>query len=383
MLGTPTLWTAIQVDLHSEGSVNILQLYLERSQACFISATLEHRTKLKDESEDLISERLHQIVVHIDRISWLKVVVGDWGGEFMLTSFRDLAALNLRHLEVVKLSDYYDWDPIELFSAGAPELRVLKLYDQKLRLPLPQWAASLTHLELRQNYRLEEDGTSQALHELLGQCSSLIHLYLDISFTTLERRVRLPFLESLHLKVSGAEDNFDLLATVLIFDTPSLTEFAIDGVHGDQIFELFSTKSLTHTTSFPALTSFCFVGAPQRRCERTITFPETISLRPFQLFPALSSVSLINTCFMANLLKGVVVPTSELWPVLGTVALSPRATALAGVVDVVFTVLDVMHAHHHHGPTFRFSPMLLHLDDWQEHGIDVKIFEAFDPMDVL
>ncbi|KAJ7214731.1 hypothetical protein B0H12DRAFT_1155085 [Mycena haematopus] len=380
MLGTPTLWTVVQVDLHSEGSANILQLYLARSQACSISLTLEHRTKLREESEDLISERLHQIVVHINRISWLRVVVGDWGGEFMLPPFRDLAALNLQHLEVVKLCDWYDWDPIELFSAGAPGLRFLKLYDQKLRLPLPQWAASLTHLELRRYYGSEEDGTSEALDEILGQCSSLVHLYLDISFTTLKRRVRLPCLECLHLKIPGADDTFDLLAAVLIFDTPSLTEFAINGVHGDQILELFNT-TLTDT-SFPALTSFYFVATYNCYCERTMLFPEMISLRPFRPFPALSTVSLINICFTANLLKCFVAPTSELWPVLGTVALSPRAAALGGVRDVVLDAIS----HHRPGqllPTFKLSPVLLHLEDWHEHGIDAKIFKTFEPADVL
>ncbi|KAJ7214735.1 hypothetical protein B0H12DRAFT_1155096 [Mycena haematopus] len=112
-------------------------------------------------------------------------------------------------------------------------------------------------------------------------------------------------------------------------------------------------------------------------------FPEATSPRLFQLFPALSSLFLINICFTTNLLKGVVVPTSVLWPVLGIVALSPRAAALRGVRDVV---LDVMHPHHHYGllpPTFRLSPMLLHLEDWPEHDIDVKTFETFEPADVL
>ncbi|KAJ7214733.1 hypothetical protein B0H12DRAFT_1155087 [Mycena haematopus] len=382
MLGTPTLWTVIQVDLHSEGSVNILQLYLERSQACFISATLQHRSRLRHESKDLISERLDQIVVHINRISWLKVVVGHWGGEFMLTPFRHLAALNLRHLEVVKLSQRRGRGPIELFSVGAPALRFLKLHDQQLRLPLPQWATSLTHLELWQYYGPREDGTSEVLYEFLGGCSSLVHLCLDISDKTLERRVRFPFLETLYLKVSGTEDDFDLLATVLIFDTPSLTELAIKDVHGDQIIELLSTKSLTHT-SFPALTSLYFASTDECACERSIPFPEKNSLPPFQLFPALSSLSLINICSTENLLKGVAVPTSELWPILGTIALSPGTTDLGGVRDVVSNVMLLHHLHGLLPPTFKLSSTLLNLEDWQEHSIDAKIFETFDPADVL
>ncbi|KAF7344474.1 hypothetical protein MSAN_01929100 [Mycena sanguinolenta] len=372
MVGTPELWAFVQVDFRSEGSVKILQLYLQRSQTCPISATLQHRSSLDQASEDLIVERLAQIIRHINRISWLRIEVGNLGAEFLLAPFRDLTALNLEHLEVVNLIRY-QWGPIELFSCGAPGLRFLKLYHQKLQYPPPQWVASLTHLELRHHRR------GIALDATLGQCSMLVHLFLDLSFTKLERRARLPFLKSLFLVVPWAEDDFDLLATVTVFDTPSLAECAIDGVHGDQIFDLLSATSPADV-SFPALTAFSFVNTHTCPCERNMTFPDMASPPSFQLFPALSSLSLVNICFSANLLKGVAVPTSDAWPVLGTAALSPRVDAFEGVRDVV---LDAMHAHRLHGlrfPTFRLSPAFLNFEDWQEHSIDVK---SFEPADVI
>ncbi|KAJ6495338.1 hypothetical protein C8R45DRAFT_167853 [Mycena sanguinolenta] len=375
MVGTPALWAVVQVDFRSEGSVKILQLYLERSQNRPISATLRHRSMLNADAEDLITARLAHIVQNINRISWLRIEVGNWGAEFLLTPFRDLAALNLEHLEVVNLIDY-QWGPIELFAA-APRLRFLKLYDQHLPSPAPQWVVSLTHLELRHH------GRDIALDATLGQCHLLVHLFLDLSFTKLERRVHMPFLKSLFLVVSGAEDDFDLLATVIIFDTPSLTECAIEGVHGDQIFELLSAKRLADH-SFPALTALSFVNTHGAcRCESTITFPAVASPSLFQFFPALSALSLVNICFAANLLKGVIVPPSEAWPILGTVALSPRAAALGDVRDVV---LDAIHAHRNlglHLPAFRLSPAFSDFEDWRGHGIDAKLFQPVDVIQFL
>ncbi|KAJ7028702.1 hypothetical protein C8F04DRAFT_1265661 [Mycena alexandri] len=42
IVGTAALWTLIEVDLGLEGSTEILKLYLERSEACSIWATIQY-----------------------------------------------------------------------------------------------------------------------------------------------------------------------------------------------------------------------------------------------------------------------------------------------------------------------------------------------------
>ncbi|KAJ6495346.1 hypothetical protein C8R45DRAFT_986884 [Mycena sanguinolenta] len=252
MVGTPALWTVLKVDLRfAIGlSLEILQLYLERSQKCSIAVTLEHTGRRGAQESE--TEPLALLIPHISRISWLRVV-GAWRGQSsLLAPFRDLAAPNLQHLEVINLNHYSAPDPIEVFSGGAPRLRSLKLSEQKLPSPVSQWAASLTHLELRRCWPGNID-----LDEILDKCSLLVYSLLDMSRVRLKRRARLLFLQTLHLVLPGMDDDFDLIGMVTIFDTPSLTECAIDGVHGDQIFELLSAKRPTDD-SFPALTAlFC------------------------------------------------------------------------------------------------------------------------------
>jgi hypothetical protein len=380
MLGTPALWTHAAVDLHVKGSVEIFELYVARSQECTISATLQLRSELKDEStRDLVAERLRQIVRHIDRIGRLRVV---GGGQLIVDSFCDLAAPNLRRLEVVKLG-HSSWGGAKLFLGGAPKLTFLELHDLRLELPIPQWAASLTHLELRHD-REELDGNSETLDEILVQCPLLMYLHLDIGAMKVQRQFHIPSLKSLFLVVSGHDDAYDWLATIDSFDTPSLTEFGIDGLHGDHIFELCNCRSFPRA-SFAALTSFCFVNRCACHCETSIPFPDidTTSHPPFGLFPALSSLTLVNECFAPNLLRGLVVPSSDTWHVLGTVALTAGTTAAEGVRGAV---LDAVRSHQQHGlplPRFRLAPALSSLEDWEGHGIEVEKFEPAEVLDVF
>ncbi|KAJ6495400.1 hypothetical protein C8R45DRAFT_170122 [Mycena sanguinolenta] len=377
MVATPTLWTLVEVIPGWDESIELLNLYFGRSQNCLVTLVLRHPTWVNQRwegGEELVRVAKHvaQILLHIHRVSRLSVFATRLGTEPLLGMFRDVKAPNLEQFSVTSL-DNYPWSPVDHFFAETPKLRSLKIFESTLRRPLPQWAVSLTHLELR-SYEGDED----PLEEFLGECSSLGYLYLDISSAVLEHRVHLPCLERLHLDFSGSEEVLDLLAVVNIFDTPALTELGINGAHGDQVFELLHTKSLPHA-SFPALRSFSFVSKHtwDCACEIKMPFPDAISL-PFQLFPALSSLTLIDICFAANLVKGVVKPTSATWPVLKTVALSPREDAVEDVRDAV---LDAMRSYVQHGlpiPTFRLCPALSSLEDWQENGMTVQAFNAAD-----
>ncbi|KAF7344440.1 F-box domain-containing protein [Mycena sanguinolenta] len=380
MIGSPALWTLIEADLHSEGSVEILGLYLERSQNYSLAVTLQHRSELREDSErELATKRLNQLVPHINRISWLRIAVQEWGGDLLLAPFRDLAAPILQHLEVVNLIDYYHWDPIALFSAGAPRIQFLKVYDQKIQLPASQWTSTLTHLELRRYHRLADlfDG-NKSFDKVLAYCPSLIYLYLDMEWASLDHQVQIPSLQTLHITIS---ESHELMKIIDIFDAPSLTELTIMGVHGFELFELFNSTSLPRA-SFPALASLCFVKNNNSTCycERNIPPPPRAPFTPFQLFPALSSLSLINICFTSRIVEGVVIPTSAMCPILQTIALSPRTAAMEAVRSAV---LDAMCSYLRYGrslPTLRLSPALACSEDWQKHGIAV---EKFDPTSIL
>ncbi|KAJ6495394.1 hypothetical protein C8R45DRAFT_987217 [Mycena sanguinolenta] len=380
MVGTPVLWTSIEGELDSSRSFSVLRLYLERSQKCPIALTLRQRWAFPDSDRRLrlkILVPLHasEIILHFNRVSRLIVLATRWGIELMLRPFLDLAAPNLQHLEVTNLFDEYPWSPVELFLAGAPRLQVLRLYALTLELPVPQWATSLTHLELRRS-RAKGDKTKKALKEFLGQCSMLVYLYLDVSSTVLQGRVHLPSLESLYLDFSGSErGRLNLPAIVNFFDAPSLADLGVNNVHGDQIFELLMTPSLPGI-SFSALTSLSFVSTfLECDCEHSRTFPHSSPLPATELFPAVSSLTLLNICFTPNIVKGLLA-----WPVLRTVALCPRADAME---DVRVAVLAAMRSYVQHGvtiPVFRLAPALSRLRHWQENGM---VVEALNPSEAL
>ncbi|KAJ6495378.1 hypothetical protein C8R45DRAFT_987137 [Mycena sanguinolenta] len=370
MIGSPTLWTVVEVDLNFEGSVEILGLYLERSQDFPLAVAFQHRSGLLPGAvPELVIKRLSRIVLHINRISWLRIVPLDRPGDALFAPFRDLAAPALQHLEVVNMSHSRSsqWAPIELFSAGAPRIRFLRVYGRKLQWPAP-WASSLTHLELRRYHNFDQ---------VVVHCPSLIYLYLDMEWVPLDRRVHIPSLRSLYITSSGT---FHLMRIPGIFDTPSLNELTIMGVHGIEIFEFFGSTSFPRAF-FPALASLCFLNNEQMDyCERHDTIPQT-PCAPFRLFPALSSLSLIDVCFTSHIVKAIA-PTSATCPVLQTIALSPKTAATE---DVRSAVLDAIHSYLQYGrplPTLRLSPALASCEGWQKHGLGIAV-EKFDPTDVL
>ncbi|KAK7044533.1 hypothetical protein R3P38DRAFT_168033 [Favolaschia claudopus] len=386
LLASPALWSIVDVALHSEGSLAIFELYFERSRACpigiGISLTLQHVRPIEYEENDLIAERLGRITRHLDCIWELKIEVNAWQGEVLLALFGDLVAPNLRRLEVLDLLDRYDLGPVEIFSGGAPKLRYLRIYDVTLQLPVP-WAASLTHLELRRD-REGLDRHSQNLTGILAQCPSLVDLYLDFSFiASWEHRFHMPSLKRLDLKVNGTPDDFDFLHAIDSFATPSLTEFTINGVHGDQICELLTSNGLPQA-SFPALKSISFVDSGACRCQtqNEISFPDTATIAaspPLRLFPVLSSLSLINVCFGSNLVRSIVTPHADGWPTLTAVTLSPKQPDAESMDSAILAATNSYRERGLPLPRYRICPSLVCLRNWDEFGLDT---DKFDPTDM-
>ncbi|KAF8213965.1 hypothetical protein K438DRAFT_1802645 [Mycena galopus ATCC 62051] len=381
VIGTSALWTLVETDFRSEGSVEILKLYLERSQPRGISVSLRMHDYRRNRIVDQFSlrasivDRLSYIVPHIGRIWRLSITVPDRSTE-LLAPLRHLAAPRLQHLEIVKDRISLAWDSTELFSAGAPKLTVLKMDGFKPRAPLPPWSSSLTHLELW-NGTGDLDAVLM-LAAITEQCTSLVHLYLWLYWRDPSGdRFHIPSLKTLHLSIPHSENSDYLLRILDLFDTPALTKLIAHNAHCELVYGLFRTGSLPRTF-FPALTSLSFVNEGVCPCGEDIPISETC-FPPRKIFPALSSITLINQC-LTPALVGYMLYAGSAWP-LRTLTLCPQSD----FSDVLFALRDGIQTRRESAytiPKFRLSPALFYLiqDDFEANGVEAEIF---DPTEIV
>ncbi|KAF8213742.1 hypothetical protein K438DRAFT_1804569 [Mycena galopus ATCC 62051] len=359
-VGAPALWTLVEADLDKKGWAEILKLYLERSLTCTISVIL-----LESENTPSIEKiALERIVLDVHRIRTLKIAFTGWGAD-MLNPFRDVAAPHLEHLELVDAPSQMGLMSVAMFLPGAPRLSFLKL--DSIQLTATPWIASLTHLELWGN-----SGNSNDLVALTAQCPMLVHLYLDGVYPGVDRqRFHIPTLKSLHLWISEEHQSGYLVALVDLFDTPALTELMVEGTHGVQIYTLLNSTSLPHS-SFPALISLSFVSEGSCACE-TLDYFLYLS-PPFTLFPTLTKLTLINQCFTCELIRDLLGPTSQTWPLL-ELRICPRR----GVLEEVCDALEVAaHSKRERGeplPKVKLFRSRTSLENWDERRArDVEMF---------
>ncbi|KAJ6588353.1 hypothetical protein B0H19DRAFT_1098917 [Mycena capillaripes] len=160
IIGAPTLWTLVEINLDAARSVDIFKLYLKRSGACNMWLSLHHSTargrRLGDieRERNLVVDRLRQISPHFDRIGWLHMKLSTQWAELheeLFAPLRHIAAPNLQHLEIKFVDDLNFYTAasgrIELFSLGAPRLSFVKMIGI-IPFTVPPWTASLTHLEV-------------------------------------------------------------------------------------------------------------------------------------------------------------------------------------------------------------------------------------------
>ncbi|KAJ7878672.1 hypothetical protein B0H13DRAFT_2052252 [Mycena leptocephala] len=343
VVGSPELWTLVDVNCDADGSDEILKLYMERSRACLISATLRGSNKGIAYYYKLLAERFSQIVPHMDRIWRLRI-----------------------HLEITnEIQDYDDyWITVEIFSSGAPRLSFLKMNGIKLHVQAAsQWTASLTHLEVLGGYHSADWTNNNFLAAIATQCPLLPYL------PPSERRFDLPALQFLHILVLDGEDEAYLLEMIDLFDTPALTELIIDNTHGDQIFSLFNATSFPHS-SFPALTSLSFINRDSCTCESDIPFSSTISSPPLALFPALSSLALGNQCFTQEFITDILGPSSQPWPQLQTITLCPKEDTFDAVRDALEDAVNLKRQRGQPIPAIR---LFRALEDLQGNGAEPEI----------
>ncbi|KAJ6588361.1 hypothetical protein B0H19DRAFT_1057559 [Mycena capillaripes] len=370
IIGAPALWTLVEAKLDAEGSVEILKLYLERSGACSIWVALQHST----EQHNLVMEPLRLLVPHIHRIWRLRIEFSTtWEDqELDLAPLRKIAAPNLQHLEITRgIEPVYSEGAvcIELFSSGAPKLAFAQIHGF-IPFPAPSWTASLTRLEFWGGH-----DAGDGVFQFASQSPLLVYLHLDIRIFPEGERFHLPSLKSFHITISDGMEADYLVEIFALFDTPALTEFTINRAHCDQICGLFNADSLL--SSFPALTSLSFVNTDPCLCEEEEEF-NTMSPPPF---PALSSLTLINICFMQNIVDEILGPAAQPWSLLDTLTLCPKDDA-SPAVDVA--VRDAVRARREDGlslPRLRLAEGLM--TALEEDEVDVEGMEMFDPQDVL
>ncbi|KAJ7164892.1 hypothetical protein C8R46DRAFT_300308 [Mycena filopes] len=369
IIGAPTLWTLLELDLHHEELTEIAQLYLTRSRACHLSAFLYEMEDI--DNDDLIAERIRVLVPHLPRIRTLRLSIYVDPG-VALSPLRHVLAPNLERLEILNNLDPNDvhQTAFEIFSLGLPKLTSFKMKHAAPHLPLPPWTVGLTRLEFRSD-------DMSLVTTIITQSSSLVHLSLGLVDLTIGR-LCLPSLKFLRISIDSRRQDY-LHAVFDLFDTPALTEFMIHGTHAHQIHALLHSTSLPHS-SFPALTALIFANdADDCRVIGDVHHP----IPPPRLFPVLSSLTLIRLCFTSDLV-GMLASTAHPWPLLKTLTVCPSEREVVAVSDVLWN--NARSAKHRALPRFRLSDSLLtgirrrERKSGEESGMDM---ELFDPTELM
>ncbi|KAF7366810.1 hypothetical protein MSAN_00939300 [Mycena sanguinolenta] len=170
-----------------------------------------------------------------------------------------------------------------------------------------------------------------------------------------------------------------LLHSVDLFDTPSLTEFVVEGTHGDHIYTFLNSTSILRS-SFPALASFSFISEDYN-CPCDITtgcsVDRRISASSFAPFPALSTLTLINQCFTAYLVRDLLGPGSQPWPLLKKVTLCPPESSFDDVRDALQGAMDSKRQCGQPFPEVKLFHPLPDPENWHDSSftsVEVEVF---------
>ncbi|KAK7053998.1 hypothetical protein R3P38DRAFT_2853779 [Favolaschia claudopus] len=368
----PTLWANIQASLDSletrQGLGEILRLYLRRSIPINVSVSL----KVLIASDVLRTEWLPDIASAINRVERLYVVLSseedDLGDEFM--PLRYLAAPNLRHLEIANVNVQSKYRcAVQLFSAGAPKLSSVRMCGF-FPAPPPSWKSALTHLVIdNQGHIFDTD--DEVMLSILKPPISLVCLCLDLSALPSAHQICIPSLKDLSLHLMAWQDVEYFEEIIDLIECPALTTLTIVGSHGDQVYSLLYKPR----PSFPALNTVTFTNDDHFNgcgygCENDVPFsPTTRPLGGPPSFPALSSLVLVNHCFMWKLVREILGPNPPPLPQLETLTLCPTV----GIPDVRHALQDVVRNSSRRLPKLRLSPSVYFWEDWGESRADVEV----------
>ncbi|KAK7053982.1 F-box domain-containing protein [Favolaschia claudopus] len=396
IIAAPALWTNISISLSiswkklqdRQQYEEILRLYLRRSIPLTVSVSLRIVVFFLAGVVELFTKWLHQIAPEMERVRSLSVDLGleadDMG--LALAPLRHLAAPNLVSLNITNHNTSSLLRcPFELFSSGTPKLSSVQL-NGLLPFPIPSWmsSSSLTHLEVRAGQKDLIGDDTALLSSIVMRPIALVHLHLDltgvVSTAPTDPQFRIPSLQSLSIHINENHNQLHLAFILDLFDCPVLTELAIAGSHGDQIFYLFQllVPSVPRST-FPVLRSLSFIYEYAEGCscrEDTFLGSRIDHSNGTLLFPALSSLSLVGQCFTARLVKEILGAQALPWPHLKTLTLSP----IKSISDVRKALQDAVQRSPLPIPKLRLGQALFFLEDWQDGRVDV---EVFDPEEIL
>ncbi|KAK7062329.1 F-box domain-containing protein [Favolaschia claudopus] len=373
-LAAPALWTNISISLsiswkklqdrqHYE---EILSLYLRRSIPLKVSVSLRVVIFFMAGVVELFTKWLHQIAPDMERVRSLSIDLGLQADDLGLAfaPLRYLAAPNLVYLDITNHNTNTLYRcPFELCSLGTPKLSSVRL-DGLLPFPIPSC------------------DDAALLSSIVARPIALVDLRLDLtgvaSSAPTDPQFRIASLQSLRIHINENYNQPHLAFILDLFDCPALTELAIAGSHGDQIFYLFQLPSVPRST-FPVLRSLSFIYEYAEGCscrEDTPLGSRIDDSNGMLLFPALSSLSLVGQCFTARLVKEILGAQALPWPHLKTLTVSP----VNSISDVRKALQDAVQRSPQPIPKLRLGQALFFTEDWQD---DRGHVEVFDPEEML
>ncbi|KAK7062295.1 F-box domain-containing protein [Favolaschia claudopus] len=391
IVAAPALWTNISISLSiswrklqdRQQYEEILRLYLHRSIPLKVSVCLGIVIPSTDGVIELFTNWLHRVAPEMERVRSLSVDLGLHADDLGLAfaPLRHLAAPNLVHLDITNhnTNSLYRC-PFELFSLGTPKLSCVRL-DGFLPFPIPSWmsSSSITHLEVESGEKDLIGDDVAFLSSILMQPTALVHLRLDLTWDIqhTDPRIRILSLQSLSIHINESQGPMHLVFILDLFDCPALTELAIAGSHGDQIFALLELPGFPRS-SFPVLRSLSFIYryAYAEGCscwEDTLISPVHRTEHPNNtpLFPALSSLSLVGQCSTARLVRKILGAQPLPWPPLKTLTVSP----IKGIPDVSKALQDAVQRSPQRIPKLRLGRALFLSEKWRESGVDVEVVD--------
>ncbi|KAK7062326.1 hypothetical protein R3P38DRAFT_2597378 [Favolaschia claudopus] len=385
IIAAPALWSNLSICLNHvqqrERLEEIFKLFLRRSIPLNVAVSLRILSPAAD-ATNVLADWLSQIVPEFNRVQSLSVALesnrDDLAGEFV--PLCHLAAPNLLHVDIAIISTSRSSlptrrCPVELFSFGAPKLSSVRMRGF-FPFPTPTWISSPTRLELDNVGRLL-DGDDIHYLSIVMQPLALVYLRLDLSevlFVPADQ-IRIPSLKFLSVTVDDGDGQY-LQKIVNLFDCTALTEFTFVGTHGDQIMWLLDMPYLR--SSYPLLHTLSFINTEQPRCHCAssgIVVPTRTHFSEIPLFPALSSLVLINQCFTSYLLREIFSTRAMPWPCLKMLTLSLEFSLEYGSGDVRRTLRDTIRHSSQTIPKLRLCRTLFFLAEGQEGGVDVEVFD--------
>ncbi|KAJ7241679.1 hypothetical protein B0H12DRAFT_1133251 [Mycena haematopus] len=121
----PALWTLPEVSCTNEGSPKFFKLYLQRSRAYKISATLRGFPD-RDSDDTNLGVVLTQVIENVNRTQTLRIEFTMEGQAETFDHFRELAAPHLQRLEIIHVIEDDEWEgeeaTVSMFSS-TPRLR--------------------------------------------------------------------------------------------------------------------------------------------------------------------------------------------------------------------------------------------------------------------